>query len=59
MGDGFPKNSKGLSKEGTPLKVHGFSSHLGSACKLSSHGPWEPMCALNVGVGVGIGILVS
>lgn len=59
MGDGFPKSSKCLSKEDAPSKVHGFSSHLGSVCKLSPHGLWELICALNVGVGFGVGILVS
>lgn len=52
MGGEFPKNSKDLSREGAPSKVHSFGSHLGSVCKLSLHGPRESVCALNVGVGV-------
>lgn len=51
MGDGFPKNYKGLNRESTLSKVRDFGSHLGPSCKLSSHGPQELACSLNLNLG--------
>lgn len=31
--------------------MHSVGSHIDSARELSSRGPWEPVCDLNVGIG--------